>query len=149
MSLTTSCHTSTISKHSLNLSLLLIMKRLLWKNGSFAFSQGHFVFDNFTIKNKTIKKLSWRCRGSNPGPFTCKANALPLSHIPIPVLLIKDVRFYQNCLKLANIRKGHFLRYAVENIPLCTFWNNVIIFSFETFFLSFCAVKVDAIWNNM
>ena len=24
----------------------------------------------------------WRCRGSNPGPFTCEANALPLSHIP-------------------------------------------------------------------
>ncbi len=28
-------------------------------------------------------KKSWRCRGSNPGPFTCKANALPLSYIPI------------------------------------------------------------------
>ena len=26
---------------------------------------------------------NWRCRGSNPGPFTCKANALPLSHIPM------------------------------------------------------------------
>ncbi len=26
--------------------------------------------------------LSWRCRGSNPGPFTCKANALPLSYNP-------------------------------------------------------------------
>ena len=25
----------------------------------------------------------WRCRGSNPGPFTCKANALPLSYIPV------------------------------------------------------------------
>ncbi len=25
----------------------------------------------------------WRCRGSNPGPFTCEANALPLSHIPV------------------------------------------------------------------
>ena len=24
----------------------------------------------------------WRCGGSNPGPFTCKANALPLSYIP-------------------------------------------------------------------
>jgi hypothetical protein len=28
-------------------------------------------------------KKTWRCRGSNPGPFTCKANALPLSYIPI------------------------------------------------------------------
>ena len=27
-------------------------------------------------------KHTWRCRGSNPGPFTCKANALPLSYIP-------------------------------------------------------------------
>ena len=24
----------------------------------------------------------WRCGGLNPGPFTCKANALPLSYIP-------------------------------------------------------------------
>ena len=29
------------------------------------------------------KKIKWRCRGSNPRPFTCKANALPLSYIPI------------------------------------------------------------------
>ena len=27
-------------------------------------------------------KLHWRCRGSNPGPHTCKACALPLSYIP-------------------------------------------------------------------
>merc|ERR1712212_385354 len=26
---------------------------------------------------------TWRCGGSNPGPFTCKANALPLSYIPL------------------------------------------------------------------
>ena len=26
--------------------------------------------------------VSWRCRGSNPGPHTCKACALPLSYIP-------------------------------------------------------------------
>ena len=25
---------------------------------------------------------TWRCRGLNPGPFTCKANALPLRYIP-------------------------------------------------------------------
>ena len=29
------------------------------------------------------EKRMWRCGGSNPGPFTCKANALPLSYIPI------------------------------------------------------------------
>ena len=28
------------------------------------------------------KKKVWRCGGLNPGPFTCKANALPLSYIP-------------------------------------------------------------------
>ena len=28
----------------------------------------------------------WRCRGLNPGPFTCKANALPLRYIPILIL---------------------------------------------------------------
>ena len=35
-----------------------------------------------------IKYKKWRCRGSNPGPFTCKANALPLSHIPIYIYII-------------------------------------------------------------
>ena len=30
----------------------------------------------------TRPQLPWRCGGSNPGPFTCKANALPLSYIP-------------------------------------------------------------------
>ena len=28
------------------------------------------------------QKSLWRCGGLNPGPFTCKANALPLSYIP-------------------------------------------------------------------
>ena len=28
------------------------------------------------------KTPDWRCRGSNPGPHTCKACALPLSYIP-------------------------------------------------------------------
>ena len=30
-----------------------------------------------------VIRIFWRCRGSNPGHFTCKANALPLSHISI------------------------------------------------------------------
>ena len=29
------------------------------------------------------KKIKWICRGSNPEPFTCKANAVPLSYIAI------------------------------------------------------------------
>ena len=28
------------------------------------------------------QNFMWRCGGLNPGPFTCKANALPLSYIP-------------------------------------------------------------------
>ena len=28
------------------------------------------------------KNQNWRCGGSNPGPLTCKASALPLSYIP-------------------------------------------------------------------
>ena len=35
----------------------------------------------FYLYNSNLMK-KWRCRGSNPGPFTCKANALPLSYIP-------------------------------------------------------------------
>ena len=34
-----------------------------------------------TKKQKKNKK-KWRCRGLNPGPFTCEANALPLKYIP-------------------------------------------------------------------
>ena len=31
---------------------------------------------------KTIQQYTYICRGSNPRPYTCKANALSLSHIP-------------------------------------------------------------------
>ena len=48
----------------------------------------HIIYaktDNLkAIKSQQYTKHTWRCRGSNPGPFTCKANALPLSYIPIP-----------------------------------------------------------------
>ena len=39
-------------------------------------------------KQKTNKNTFplWRCRGLNPGPFTCKANALPLRYIPYMIL---------------------------------------------------------------
>ena len=35
-----------------------------------------------TVSDTFPRKTVWRCGGSNPGPFTCKANALPLSYIP-------------------------------------------------------------------
>ena len=38
---------------------------------------------------KFVKNM-WRCRGSNPGPFTCKANALPLSYIPNYEIPLKE-----------------------------------------------------------
>ena len=38
----------------------------------------------YVILTEMVERCkNWRCRGSNPGPFTCKANALPLSHIPM------------------------------------------------------------------
>jgi hypothetical protein len=39
------------------------------------------VFQWIDNSMKTALKY-WRCRGLNPGPFTCKADALPLSYIP-------------------------------------------------------------------
>ena len=38
---------------------------------------------------KICKIISWRCQRSNPGPFTCKANALPLSYIPCWFALVQ------------------------------------------------------------
>ena len=37
-------------------------------------------------------QLQWRCRGLNPGPFTCKANALPLRYIPSRVARLTKAR---------------------------------------------------------
>ena len=46
-------------------------------------------YDYTTVNPKIFRKIVhiyfeklWRCGGLNPGPFTCKANALPLSYIP-------------------------------------------------------------------
>ena len=51
-----------------------------WRSGSVRFS-----FEIVTIssgRERRSIKDNWRCRGSNPGPHTCKACALPLSYIP-------------------------------------------------------------------
>ena len=37
---------------------------------------------NTAIASDGAGKTVWRCRGSNPGPHTCEACALPLSYIP-------------------------------------------------------------------
>ena len=41
--------------------------------------------DNYVVMGNKCngKKIKWRCLGSNPGSFTCKANAVPLSYIAI------------------------------------------------------------------
>ena len=44
------------------------------------------------VDKKSPKR--WRCRGLNPGPFTCKANALPLRYIP-----------YYLCCEIPNFSK--------------------------------------------
>ena len=52
----------------------------MWRSGSVRFS-----FEIVTIssgRERISIKDNWRCRGSNPGPHTCKACALPLSYIP-------------------------------------------------------------------
>ena len=58
-------------------------------------------------------KHTWRCRGSNPGPFTCKANALPLSYIPNSeisghihwhIFTTQEVHEMQNWSSLLSIR---------------------------------------------
>ena len=41
-------------------------------------STGKIIFILYLFERKKL----WRCGGLNPGPFTCKANALPLSYIP-------------------------------------------------------------------
>ena len=50
----------------------------------------YFMTEQYEIYDlKSTKHFSdrnekdWRCGGLNPGPFTCKANALPLSYIPV------------------------------------------------------------------
>ena len=46
----------------------------------------------FTFYFFKYKISYWRYRVSNPGPFTCKANALPLSYIPSWIIPVHDAR---------------------------------------------------------
>ena len=43
------------------------------------------------------KNPHWRCRGLNPGPFTCKANALPLRYIPFLIKHVRILEYYNFC----------------------------------------------------
>ena len=44
------------------------------------------VITRYISELKYRKKETCRCRGLNPGPFTCKANTLPLRYIPFLVM---------------------------------------------------------------
>ena len=60
----------------------------------------------------------WRCGGSNPGPFTCKANALPLSYIPSVMNYSKSTTKQTRLVFLSRqfVRINICLRpYHVEN----------------------------------
>ena len=51
----------------------------------------HSVIGDKTLQSTMIligwrREKNWRCRGSNPGPSACKADALPLSHIPYGII---------------------------------------------------------------
>ena len=56
--------------------------------------------DNYVVMEKKCngKKIKWRCQGSNPGPFTCKANAVPLRYIAI----LKDRAFKKYIFTVAH-----------------------------------------------
>ena len=49
------------------------------------------IFKIFMVSSASTPKqkgiIHWRCRGLNPGPFTCKANALPLRYIPCLIIV--------------------------------------------------------------
>ena len=66
---------------------------------------------------KGVWQNFWRCGGLNPGPFTCKANALPLSYIPelmldkpnsLPYLTALSVIFVKNLLPTARLELAIF-----------------------------------------
>ena len=66
---------------------------------------------------KGVWQNFWRCGGLNPGPFTCKANALPLSYIPelmldkpnaLPYLTALTVIFVKNLLPTARLELAIF-----------------------------------------
>ena len=48
----------------------------------YIFTVAHY-FVVIIRRNVMEKKIKWRCRGLNTGPFTCKANTVPLSYIAI------------------------------------------------------------------
>ena len=69
------------------------------------------------------KKMKWRCRGSNQGPFTCKANAVPLSYIPI----LEDGAFKKYYIHLFTVARYFVVMIRAE-------WSEYFYF-YQTFLL--------------
>ena len=61
-------------------------------------------------KNVMEKKIKWRCRGSNPGLFTCKANAVPLSYIAV----LEDRAFTKYYIHLFTVAHYFVVMIRVE-----------------------------------
>ena len=67
----------------------------------------------------------WRCRGSNPGPFTCKANALPLSYTPSLCVVCpgyfqhyQEVSRTRSCNPFSNLSLRSLIRLAEYSIQV-------------------------------
>jgi hypothetical protein len=59
----------------------------------------------------------WRCRGSNPRPSVCETDALPLSYIPIHVLiseLLNNIRLLTSSL-ICTASTVHECFFAKQN----------------------------------
>ena len=71
------------------------------------------------------KRGTWRCRGSNPGPFACKANALPLSYIPFPYWAGGGIwPELENIFRLCGGPKSTERRaFTPTNSPWGTWWH--------------------------
>ena len=70
--------------------------------------------------------ISWRCRGLNPGPHTCKACALPLSYIPCNFLSFRSLhkgRYQKNTHEVNSTQTlksellSTFLRFILDLSP--------------------------------
>ena len=70
------------------------------------------------------QKISWRCGGLNPGPFTCKANALPLSYIPYLLQYSKILIDGSKILVCTQYK--------------CYYWYNVLVYK-HGLYCAFCA----------
>ncbi|GBM68274.1 hypothetical protein AVEN_33042-1 [Araneus ventricosus] len=55
----------------------------------------------------------WRCWESNPGHFTCKANALPLSYTPLPAGVRRSILSVVTVLEQRG-KNGSYLRTSVS-----------------------------------